>query len=402
MKISWDELEGSNLVIDCIYEGGENNYSGEPFKRLFPKLGTNGGVRYVLREDGSEKVGYVILFSTKKELEWPDFLDRETGILRYYGDNREPGRSLSDTLGNQLFEKVFEILNVHESMEDIPPFFVFERVGIKKKRDIKFLGVAAPGNPNISPDKDLIALWRTINGERFQNYEAYFTILDTGTAPITREWIDSLIDPNKNQLDYAPEAWKEFISKGREGIVPLESPKQLEIPTIPEQYPDDKEGKKCIKKIYNHYRKNAFGFEAFAVDMVLKLDNNFTDFNLTRPWRDRGRDAIGKYKIKSGAMLNDFVMECSLEAKCFKPGGRGVGVKEMSRLISRIKHSQFGIMVTTSHIGKQAYEEVKEDGHPILIITAKDIAEILRLNSINSDNLDELLDTIDSNDIRFL
>lgn len=33
--------------------------------------------------------------------------------------------------------------------------------------------MAAPGNPNISPDKDLVAFWQTMENNRFQNYETY-------------------------------------------------------------------------------------------------------------------------------------------------------------------------------------------------------------------------------------
>lgn len=67
-----------------------------------------------------------------EEFEWPDYLDEETGIFRYYGDNREPGRELTDT----------------------------KKTG--NGRDIQFLWLAAPGNPKISPDKDLVAFWRTV------------------------------------------------------------------------------------------------------------------------------------------------------------------------------------------------------------------------------------------------
>lgn len=68
----------------------------------------------------------------------------------------------------------------------------------------------------------------------------------------------------------------------------------------------------------------------------------------------------------------------------------------MSRLISRIRYRQFGILITTSYVDSQAYKEVVEDGHPILIITASDIAYILRRNSITSDNIDGWLNSIDN------
>ena len=45
-----------------------------------------------------------------------------------------------------------------------------------------------------------------------------------------------------------------------------------------------------------------------------------------------------------------------------------------------------------------ADEEVIEDGHPILIVSASDIAQILRNNSIMSNDIDEWLESIDNMD----
>ncbi|WP_210331356.1 restriction endonuclease [Methylocystis sp. H62] len=61
-----------------------------------------------------------------------------------------------------------------------------------------------------------------------------------------------------------------------------------------------------------------------------------------------------------------------------------VGVKDMSRLISRLRHRQFGVIVTTSCVDLQAYKEIKEDRHPILVISAQDIVELLRQNGRGS------------------
>ncbi|MGU3269043.1 restriction endonuclease [Pseudomonas paraeruginosa] len=61
-----------------------------------------------------------------------------------------------------------------------------------------------------------------------------------------------------------------------------------------------------------------------------------------------------------------------------------MGVKEVSRLISRIRHRQFGVSVTTSIVARQAYEEVREDRHPIVFIAGRDISEILIANGFNT------------------
>ncbi|MGA9602337.1 MAG: hypothetical protein WBS22_19175, partial [Methylocystis sp.] len=62
-----------------------------------------------------------------------------------------------------------------------------------------------------------------------------------------------------------------------------------------------------------------------------------------------------------------------------------------SGLISRIRHRQFGVLVTTSFIARQAYEEVREDRHPIIFFSGGDIVNILMINGFNSLELVEQL-----------
>ena len=66
----------------------------------------------------------------------------------------------------------------------------------------------------------------------------------------------------------------------------------------------------------------------------------------------------------------------------------------MSRLISRIRYRQFGILVTTGYVHHQAYAEIINDGHPILIVTARDIARILLNHSINTGNLRAWIESV--------
>lgn len=395
MEVQFEDLEKSDLIIDCIYKGGTMpNMSAEPLHKLIPGCENAGGFRKKLREDGSGKYAYVVLYTSMEELEWPDYLEEETGIFRYYGDNRQPGKELTDTKkkGNKILEMAFELLNEGTHLEDMPPFFIFKKTG--NGRDIQFLGLAAPGNPNISPDKDLVAFWRTVKEKRFQNYEAYFTVLDTGANAIPRKWIESLIYDHENNLKYAPDVWKEFVKKGRNGIRALKAPKIFKIPTRYEQLQSDVEGNKCIEFIREYYKEFPQGFEVCATDLISKMDSNFVEFSLTRPWRDGGRDAVGYYTISTGGKANyPLKIDCALEAKCYSERN-AVGVREMSRLISRIRYRQFGVLITTSCVDNQAYSEVVEDGHPILIVTASDIAGILRNNAINSTNIDQWLGSL--------
>ena len=93
-----------------------------------------------------------------------------------------------------------------------------------------------------------------------------------------------------------------------------------------------------------------------------------------RPRRDGVLDAIGRYRV--GSETTYITFDCALEAKCYAMTN-SVGVRQTSRLISRLRHRQFGVLVTTSFVDLQAYKELREDGHPVVIISARDIVEIL-------------------------
>jgi hypothetical protein len=99
--------------------------------------------------------------------------------------------------------------------------------------------------------------------------------------------------------------------------------------------------------------------------------------DITRPSRDGGRDGVGILRIGAGEA--SITIDFAMEAKCY--GMRAcVGVRDLSRLISRLRHRQFGILVTTSYVEAQAYKEIKDDGHPIIIVAAADIVDLLRAN----------------------
>lgn len=403
MPVPFEQLQNANLVVDMIYKGG--NVSGkasEVLSKLLPNCSNSGGFRKVMRKDGSGMPAYVVLYTSMQELAWPDYLDEETGVFRYYGDNRTPGRTILDTprKGNQLLEFVFDCLNSKDgSIKNIPPFLIFKKGGVGW--DVQFIGLAAPGNPKISPDKDLVAFWRTLDEKRFQNYEAYFTVLDT-PEPISKKWLDALIYNHDESLQYAPEVWSRFIKQGRNGIVPLISKRIQKIPSKYVQLQSDVEGKACLESIRNHYLDNPYGFESCAKCILEKMDERFQNFSLTRPWRDGGRDATGYYVIGNGSKANySLEIDCAMEAKCYMEN-HAVGVKEMSRLISRIKYRQFGVLITTSYVHEQAYKEIIEDGHPILIVSATDIASILRRNAITSSNIEEWFMILDESDNIFL
>jgi len=126
-----------------------------------------------------------------------------------------------------------------------------------------------------------------------------------------------------------------------------------------------------VKLVYNFYKDDPFSFERCAMELAKLYMVNIHAYEITRPWRDGGRDAIGTYRIGHGAGAID--VEFAMEAKCYDMN-TGIGVKPLSRLISRLRHRQFGILVTTSYLDSQAYQELVQDGHPVVVISAGDLA----------------------------
>lgn len=222
MKVKFKDLSNADLIVGCIYEGGrqEDGVQGTGADVLSKLLSvsTGGGFRKRKIKD-SDETAFVTISWTRSNPLWPNEYDETTGMLKYYGDNKKGTNFLSTgKKGNVILKEVFDKLNYFNI--DTPPFFVFKKT---KGNDREFLGLAVPGHPDIPPFDDLkLYKGKTDNGDELLNYEAYFTILDTGDEPITREWIKSLVNDNENNLKYAPSAWKDFIENGREGIKPLE------------------------------------------------------------------------------------------------------------------------------------------------------------------------------------
>ncbi len=83
---------------------------------------------------------------------------------------------------------------------------------------------------------------------------------------------------------------------------------------------------------------------------------------------------VATYRI--GHDLHAVILEASIEAKRWKTDS-AIGVKPMMRLISRLKHRDLGVLVTTSYFDKQVQQELIEDGHPVLLVSGDDIARLL-------------------------
>lgn len=381
--INFNELSTSSLVVDAVYEGGSNGNAGDdPISKLLKGTGNQGGFR-VSGSFGSWK--WIVLYTSGEDSDWPDTLDTLTGEFVYYGDNKTAGHELHETTqgGNKVLREIFAKAHSSKKPLEVPPIFIFKKhPTASSKRSVQFLGLAVPGTNGKTSTEDLTAVWKSTKGERFQNYRAVFTVLN---APeIKREWIESIREGH-DVSELAPTAWSEWKSKGVYNALTATPSKAIR--TLEQQSPNTATEIAILEAVWNYFKpeykddKRGFrSFEFFAAWLYSLSDDRVVVDEVTRGSVDHGRDAIGHYKL--GINDDPVIVDFALEAKCYNPGLNGsiantIGVKEVARLISRIKHRQFGVLVTTSQISRQVYSEVRDDKHPIIFIAGGDIAKLL-------------------------
>ena len=316
--VSHEDLSDAGLIIDAVYEGSAGGHlSGEALSRLLPGIGNLGGFRAAGR--GHDK-RFVVLYTSGEDKDWPDHLDFNTGQFVYHGDNKTPGHELHDTRpgGNRILRRVFDLL--HATPPDrnrVPPFFIFMKYPTPKSaRSVQFKGLAAPGFNSLPATADLVAVWKTSKGQRFQNYQATFTVLD---APvIDRAWLYDLANGNSLTVN-APETWSDWISTGSYNALTAESTTVFR--GYDEQVPDTPVKTTILKTIWQHFKDAPRAFEAFAARLFQMHDQRVIIDEITRAAVDGGRDAVGKYLL--GLSDDPVYAEFSLEAKCYRPPLKG-------------------------------------------------------------------------------
>ena len=209
--------------------------------------------------------------------------------------------------------------------------------------------------------------WYLSSLTKDKDYIVYKKGLDLKSLPISHCVIAS--DPTK-YLTLRNEFLKIYEISGCDGTL-----------NIVHSYFDNFDLFNSLHKSFSHESLilNAYDFEKCAAEIIRLMDKNVISLDLTRFWVDGGRDGLGKYSI--GSSENSIEVDFAMEAKRYKDN-QGVRVRWTSRLISRIRHRQFGVLVTTSYVHHQAYKEITKDGHPLIIVSAIDIVKILKQNGI--------------------
>ena len=367
------------LHVDGIYRN-TNRWQdpGDVFNRFFrfadgKGIKNVGGFRAKSKASGSTKISsaaFVLLVTNLSEAEWPDRLDSETGLFTYYGDNRRPGRPVNQTPvgGNLLLEDVYSRLHVKGERQTIPPFLAFQSFRGTDGAYMRFLGLACPGAPGVSASEDLVAAWRVFEGKRFQNYRALLTIL--AEPEVSHAWLQDLVaGAPPAESPRCPPAWREWALNGVYRPLkcePLRKPRSRQ-----DQEPATKEERAVLDAVLAGLNDRQFEFA--ARELLLLLDHRFTELQVTRAVVDKGRDILGFYLV--GHDRHQVRLEVCAEAKRWEAGS--IGVKPMARLLSRLKHRDLGVFLTTSYFHSQVQKELRDDAHPVILISGGDVARLL-------------------------
>lgn len=334
-----------------------------------------------------EDCGFCLLVTNFDEPEWPDSLDSQTGLFTYYGDNRKPGNRIDETRpgGNRLLEKVFDLRHDGDR-EAICPFLCFENYVGADGTYMRFLGLAVPGAEGLSNLHDLVAVWRRRGHRRFQNYRAIFTILKTESVPYS--WLEEIVSgASPAKAKSCPPAFAKWVNTGK--YDPLTTPPTRVPRTKLDQDPKVPRKEQEEKVLAAVRSLSDREFEHFTKALLRLMDPRYFDLEVTRKVIDGGRDVVGKYRVGHDDHL--ISLDICAEAKLWT---KAIGIKEMMRLISRIKHRDFGIFVTTSYFDRGVQKELIEDGHPVVLVSGGDIARILIAGELEGAALDRWLDGI--------
>ncbi|MCM2574437.1 restriction endonuclease [Achromobacter xylosoxidans] len=378
-----------HLRVDASYRNTNNwNLPVDEFGKFFRfadgrGIKNIGGFRPKSKASGSTRITdccFCVLVTNLGETEWPDALNSETGAFIYYGDNRSPGEIVNRTHvgGNSLLESVFA--KVHSGQrQGIPPFLCFQSFGAAEGMYMRFLGLAAPGGPAASGLEDLVAVWRIKGNERFQNYRALFSILAADT--VSHEWLEDLVrGVAPAESSHCPLAWKVWVNRGRYDLLKCE--RTVRARTKEEQAPRCARESAVLSALCSSLTPRQFEFAAAA--LVTMMDERFVNLQVTPAVRDGGRDVIAQYRV--GHDLHQILLSASVEAKLWNPR-QAVGVKPMMRLLSRLKHRDMGVFITTSFFERQVQQELIEDKQPVILVSGGDIARVLISRDIEGEAL---------------
>ncbi|MGI2171739.1 restriction endonuclease [Shewanella sp. MF05960] len=378
-------------------------------KNLQLEKGINASAK--IKTDSGELVRPAILISSSpnkkgsSETPWEDFYDVDNGHIRYFGDNKEPGKDPATALGNKALLEAFRLAHSHCPQERslTPPILFFKRVVINgvAKGYPQFQGLG------VINSVELVTQWDNKLGRTFTNYAFDFTVLCIATEHEKFEW--DWINSRRQKafsLDItnqtAPKSWRRWLKEGSNSLNKLRRRvSKLRLEKAANQKPiPGSEADKILNEIYSFYADKKHSFEALAEVIAERvIDRDLGVYQkgwVTQGSSDGGADFIGKVTLGSGFSKVELIVLG--QAKC-ESLNAPTGGNHIARTVARLKRGWLGVYVTTSYFSDAVQREVIEDKYPIILIHGLRVAEEVNQMVYESEmylNVHELLTAMDT------
>jgi len=315
------------------------------------------------------------------ETPWEDFYDVDNGHIRYFGDNKEPGKDPATAQGNKALLEAFRLAHSHSVDERLltPPILFFKRAivnGVAKGYP-QFYGLG------IINSVELVTQWDNKLARTFTNYAFDFTVLCIAAEHEEFEW-DWINSRRKKGFSLAitnnaaPKSWRQWLNEGSNSLNKLRRRvSKLSLEKTVNQKPiPGSESDKILNQIYDYYANKKHRFEALAEVIAERvIDRELGIYQkgwVTQGSGDGGADFIGKVTLGSGFSKVELIVLG--QAKC-ESLNTPTGGNHIARTVARLKRGWLGVYVTTSYFSDSVQREVIEDKYPIILIHGRRLAE---------------------------
>ncbi|KKF39905.1 hypothetical protein FK85_24875 [Halorubrum saccharovorum] len=329
----------------------------------------SGGIRAIVNSTTGEREFLVFVSSQERggpQNPWEDVINREEGIVRYWGDAKaRDNPNPENANGNSWVKNDYCETYAQDARKDAPPVLLFEK---PRSGEVTFQGVCILTEISIERYKD--------GDDTVVNYLFNLAILDVDTVDL--EWIHR---KSRTGVDVGgPDAWNEWVDSGR---VRRYSIYRNQIRSKDAQLPDA-DYQPLLDDIRSQLDNPKKGEKMeFLVQYLLETLPNFSQLEQTPTSGDRGVDLEGRIDLLPDAPLGSTDTGIEFKAQV-KNKGSSVSGKELSRLASRVEDGEIGLFFTTSHYTRQAQEE-NLAAYPVRLFSGGDIVKLLAQTELVDD-----------------
>jgi len=333
---------------------------------------------------------------------WQDVFDIDNGHIRYYGDNKTPGKDPITASGNQILIDAFETYNNIDKRFQSTPLIFYKTVSRKNKAKgfVEFNGFG------IINGVELITQYDRKLDRTFSNFAFNFHVfsLKDEHEEFDWRWINDRRNnrlSNEETLRYAPASWKEWIKNGNK-VLEKNRRRVSKLLTFSSSEQKPQSGSKeerVLKQVYQYYSGRKSRFEALASIITAKIirdeGSNYFEGWITPSTSDGGADFYGRIEVGSGFGKAKLILLG--QAKC-EGLNTPTGGNHVARTVARLRRGWVGVYVTTSFFSEAVQREIIEDEYPIMLINGNKLAETLIkiMHDEGYPNLQKYLNDLDS------